>query len=66
MFPLTGNPKIDKEILDEHERDLLEQAEADAMAKGEANEGDYQPLDETGDELIQAPRRNKHVGHDES
>ena len=65
MFPLTGNPKIDKDLAEDHQRELLEQAEADAIAAGKAEEGDFEPVTDTDDDMIVEPKRNKHVKHDD-
>ncbi len=63
MFLLTGNGKLDKDLAEDHQRELLEEAEADAIAKGEAQEGDYEPLTDEPDDMIVEPKRNKHVKH---
>jgi hypothetical protein len=65
MFPLTGNGQLDKDLAEEHQRELLEEAEADAIAKGEAHEGDFEPLTDESDDMIVEPKRNKHVKHDD-
>ncbi len=65
MFPLTGNPKMDKALAEEHQRELLEDVEADAIAKGEANEGDFEPVTEEKDEFVETPKRNRHIKHND-
>lgn len=64
MFPLTGNGWLDKDIAEEHERDLLEEAQAQKIAEGDeaALDGEnYQPVTDTPDDLVDSRESNTHV-----
>jgi len=64
MFPLTGNGWLDKDIAEEHERDLLEEVQADKIAEGdpEALDGEnYQPVTDSPEDLIDSHDSNTHV-----
>lgn len=64
--PLTGNPHLDKDLIEERQRDLLEEVEADRLAEGDrVEEGDYQPVTDDPDEFIPTRRENLHVHKDE-
>ena len=64
MFPLTGNGWLDKDLAEEHERDLLEEAQADKIAEGDAAALDgenYQPVTDSPDDMIDSRESNTHV-----
>jgi hypothetical protein len=68
MFPL--DPKIAKDLAEERQRDMLEEAEAEALAEGEipADEypsADYKPVTDDESDLVTTRRHNKHVRGDE-
>lgn len=68
MFPLTGNGWLDKDLAEEHERDLLEEAQAEHIAEGDAAALDgenYQPVTDSEDDLIDARESNTQVGGDD-
>jgi hypothetical protein len=67
MFPL--DPKTAKDLVEEHERELLEDAEADKLAEGEipADEypsDNYKPVTDDKDELVPTRKHNRHI-HDD-
>jgi hypothetical protein len=60
------DPKMQKELAEEHQREILEDVEADKLAEGdlpadEYNSDDYQPVTGEEDELIPTRRENRHV-----
>ena len=62
---IPRDPKLEKELAEEHQREILEDVEADKLAEGEipADEypsEDYQPVTEK-DDLIPARKENRHV-----
>jgi hypothetical protein len=66
MMNIPLDPKLQKELAEEHEREILEDVEADKLAEGEipADEypsKDYQPLTEDEDDLIHTRKENRHV-----
>lgn len=64
MFPLTGNGWLDKDLAEEHERDLLEEAQAQKIAEGDAAALDgenYQPTTDSPDDMIDSRESNTHV-----
>lgn len=65
--PLTGNPEFDKDIAEERQRRMLEEVEAERIAKGDSDvhEGDYQPITDEEGEMIETPERNRFVRRDE-
>ncbi len=67
MFPI--DPKSAKDLAEEHERELLEEVEADELAKGDIPADEYpsdefKPVTDDDDELVPTRKHNKHV-HDE-
>ena len=63
------DPKLQKELAEERQRDILEDVEADKLAEGEipADEypsKDYQPLTDDEDDLVDSRRENRHVHKD--
>jgi hypothetical protein len=64
MFPLTGNGKLDKDLAEEHERDLLEEVQAEEIAEGDEaalESENYQPVTDDDDDLIQTHKSNTHI-----
>ena len=64
MFPLTGNGWLDKDIAEERQRDLLEEAQAKKIAEGDeaALDGEnYQPVTDSPDDMIDSRESNTHV-----
>ncbi len=60
------DPKLQKDLAEERQRDILEDVEADRLAEGEipADEypsEDYQPVTDEKDELVSSRRENRHV-----
>ncbi|MFO7323514.1 MAG: hypothetical protein DIU68_017425 [Chloroflexota bacterium] len=67
MFPLTGNGRVDKDLAEERQREMLEEAQARQIAEGDAAalEGEnYQPVTDSEDDLIGYRESNKHVRED--
>lgn len=67
MFPLTGNGELDKDLAEEHQRDLLEEVQAEKIAEGDAaalEDENYQPVTDSHDDLIDAHESNTHVKGD--
>lgn len=64
MFPLSPNGQINKDLAEEHERDLLEEVQAEKIAKGdkEATDGrNYQPITDSSNDLVDSRKRNTHI-----
>ena len=64
MFPLTGNGKVDKDLAEEHERDLLEEVQADQIAEGDEaalDPDNYQPTTDDDDDFVPPRKRNRYV-----
>jgi hypothetical protein len=64
MFPLTGNGWLDKDIAEEHQRDILEEVQADRIAEGDPealNGENYQPVTDSPDDLIDSREGNTHI-----
>lgn len=69
---LTGNPEIDKALAEERQRQILEEAQAERLARGEIVEPeDFEPtikiedeeiLDE--DDPVKTPDERKHIRKD--
>ncbi|MEO8610890.1 MAG: hypothetical protein ABI690_23535 [Chloroflexota bacterium] len=69
MMNIPQDPKLQKELAEEHQREILEDIEADKLAEGElpADEyksDDYQPVTGEKDELVPTRRENRHVHKD--
>jgi hypothetical protein len=69
MVNVPMNPKVLKDLAEEHQREILEDVEAENLAEGEipADEypsEDYQPTTDDKDELVPTRRKNRHV-HDD-
>lgn len=70
MIPL--DPKLAKKLAEEHERELLDEVEADRLAKDEIPNGsqeleteDYEPVtDSNHNDAIRTRKHNPHI-HDE-
>jgi hypothetical protein len=66
MSNIPRDPKIQKDLAEEHEREILEDVEAERLAKGEIPDGeypsnDYNPVTDDKDELVPTRRENRHV-----
>jgi hypothetical protein len=64
MFPLSPSGDINKDLAEEHERDLLEEVQAQKIAKGDkaATDGrNYQPVTDSSDDLVDTHKDNTHV-----
>ncbi len=67
MFPLTGNGWVDKDLAEERQRDLLEEAQAEHIAEGDEAALDpenYQPVTDSEDDLVDAHESNTHIKKD--
>lgn len=67
MVPI--NPQTAKDLAEEHERELLEEVEADKLAEGktpadEYPSDDYVPVTDDEKDMVPPRRHNRHV-HDE-
>ena len=63
------DPKLQKELAEERQREILEDVEAEKLAEGEipADENpseDYQPLTGDEDDLVPNRRENRHIHKD--
>jgi hypothetical protein len=59
-YPL--DPKLAKDRAEERQRDILEEVEAEELAEGdEVLPGEYQPITDSEDDLIQSRRKNTYV-----
>jgi hypothetical protein len=68
MFPLTGNGSVDKDLAEEHHRDLLEEVQADKIAEGDEaalDDENYQPLTDDDDDMIESHKRNTKIDIDD-
>ncbi len=62
VFNVPPDPKLAKDLAEEHQRDLLEEVEADRLAKDdEAPTDDYQPITDSEDDLIDSRQSNTHI-----
>ncbi len=65
MANIPTDPKLAKDLAEEHERDLLEQAQADRLAKDpDRVEDDYEPVTDDEDDIIPPRKENTHVKKD--
>ena len=69
MTNIPHDPKLQKELAEERQREILEEVEADKLAEGEipADEypsDDYQPVTGETDEIVPKRRENRHVHKD--
>lgn len=65
MFNLTGNPELDKDLVEERQREILEEAEADRIAAGKiAEPEDFQPATDTENDLVDTREENRHIPKD--
>jgi hypothetical protein len=67
MFPL--DPKLAKDLAEERQRELLEDAEAEHLADGDipADEypsDNYKPVTDSEDDLVSTRKSNRHVRGD--
>jgi hypothetical protein len=72
MTTIPRDPMLQKILVEDHEREILEDVEAQRLAEGEipADEydqmaDDYQPVTEEGDEFFPSRHENRHVHKDE-
>lgn len=66
MYPYIPNGDLLKDIIEEHQRDILEEVEAFRMAHStlplpEFPESDYLPLTEGKNDLVKTHRRNRFI-----
>lgn len=69
MMNIPQDPKLQKELAEEHQREILEDVEADKLAEGdlpadEYKSDDYQPVTGKEDELVPNRRENRHIHKD--
>lgn len=65
--PLTGDPELDKDLVEERQRELLQEAEADRIADGETVEdGAYQPVTDDSGDFVDSTENNPHIHGDEA
>jgi hypothetical protein len=67
IIPL--DPKLQKDLAEEHQREILEDIEAERIAEGDipAKEEDteaYKPVTDDKDDLIPTHRQNRHIRKD--
>lgn len=63
---LTGNPDLDLDLIEERQRELLEEVEADRVARGDNVEAeDYQPVTDDENDLVDTRERNTHIGNED-
>jgi hypothetical protein len=64
--PLTGDPELDKDLVEERQREILQQVEADKIAEGETvEEGDYRPVTDDADDFVDSTGNNPNIHGDE-
>jgi hypothetical protein len=64
--PLTGDPELDKDLVEERQREALQQVEADKIAKGEnVEDGAYQPVTDDADDFVDSTSNNPNIHGDE-
>ncbi|MCU0496324.1 MAG: hypothetical protein MUF87_03110 [Anaerolineae bacterium] len=62
---LTGQPDLDRDIVEERQREALQQAEADRLAQGDRVEkGDYRPITDGAEDLVDSTDHNPHITRD--
>jgi hypothetical protein len=61
--PLTGDPELDKDLAEDHQRKILEEKEAEDIAEGdpEVHEGSYKPITESEDDFLETPDSNRFI-----
>jgi hypothetical protein len=69
MMGNPPNPNIQKELAEEHQREILEDVEAEKLAEGkipadEYPSKDYEPVTGDDDETLPNRRENRHVHKD--
>jgi len=60
-LPLSPNPDINKDLVEERQREILKDVEAERIAEGEAVEGEYQPVTDNATDLVDTARTNRRV-----
>lgn len=72
MLNIPLDPKLQKDLAEERQREILEDVEAERIAQGEipAKESenpseDYQPVTDEQGELNHTHRKNRHIHGDE-
>jgi hypothetical protein len=71
MLNIPSDPKLQKDLAEEHQREILEDVEAERLANDELPDKDtenpsedYQPLTDDSGELLHTHRKNRHI-HDD-
>jgi hypothetical protein len=66
--PLTGDPELDKDLIEERQREILQQVEADEIAEGEnIPEGTYRPVTDDDNDFVPGTKNNPNIhGNEES
>jgi hypothetical protein len=71
MLNIPSDPKLQKDLAEEHQREILEDVEAERLAHDELPDKDtenpsedYQPVTDDSDELLHTHRKNRHI-HDD-
>lgn len=66
LNPLSGDPKLDKDLVEERQREILQQVESDKIAEGEiVPEDSYRPVTDNDDDFIVNTPNNPHIHGDE-
>jgi hypothetical protein len=72
MLNIPSDPKLQKDLAEEHQREILEDVEAERLAHDELPDKDtenpsedYQPITDEEGELVPTRRKNRHVHGDE-
>lgn len=70
MVNIPVDPKLQKDLAEERQREILEDVEADKLADGDMTadqypSDDFLPLTDDQDELVPTRRHNRHVHKDE-
>jgi hypothetical protein len=64
---LTGDPELNRDIVEERQRELLQEVEADKIAAGEHVEQDtYRPITDDSDDFVDSTPNNPHIHTDET
>jgi len=70
MVNIPFDPKLQKDLAEERQREILEEVEANKLADGDIPadqypSDDYLPVTDDQDELVPTRRHNRHVHKDE-
>jgi hypothetical protein len=72
MFNIPPDPKLQKDLAEERQREILEDVEAERIADDEVppkhteeSSEDYQPITDEQGELVPTRRKNRHIHGDE-